>query len=87
MGNNYAYFRFYGSLNDFLPSFRRQQGFIYLVRCNPSNSDTLEALGVPHPEVELILANGQPVDFSYSLKDEDRFSVYPHLDLPNMTIR
>ena len=78
MRSNHAYFRFYGSLNDFLPSFRRQQGFIYLVRGNPSIKDTIEALGVPHPEVELILANGQSVNFNYPLKDGDQFSVYPH---------
>lgn len=78
MRNNHAYFRFYGSLNDFLPTSRKQQGFRYLVRGNPSIKDTIEALGVPHPEVELILANGRSVDFFYSLQDGDRFSVYPH---------
>ncbi|MGK7894748.1 MAG: Mut7-C RNAse domain-containing protein [Xenococcus sp. (in: cyanobacteria)] len=78
MKNNSAYFRFYASLNDFLPTFRKQQSFIHLVQGHPSIKDTIEALGVPHPEVELILANGQSVDFSYSLKDGDRFSVYPH---------
>ncbi len=78
MRSNYAYFRFYGSLNDFLPSSRRQQDFAYLVRGNPSIKDTIEALGVPHPEVELILANGQSVDFDYSLQDGDQFSIYPH---------
>ncbi len=77
MSKNSAYFRFYGSLNDFLPTFRRQQGFSYLVKGNPSIKDTIEALGVPHPEIELILANGQSVDFSYSLQNGDRFSVYP----------
>ena len=84
MRNNYVYFRFYSSLNDFLPSCRRQQEFIYLVRGNPSIKDTIEALGIPHPEVELILANGQSVDFLYSLQDEDRFSVYPHFT--NLTL-
>ena len=78
MRNNSAYFRFYGSLNDFLPTFRKQQEFIHLVRGHPSIKDTIEALGVPHPEIELILANSQSVDFSYSLQDGDRFSVYPH---------
>ncbi len=78
MRNNYAYFRFYGLLNDFLPTSRKQQGFRYLVRGNPAIKDTIEALGIPHPEVELILANGRAVDFSYSLQDGDRFSVYPH---------
>lgn len=51
---------------------------MYLVRGHPSIKDTIEALGVPHPEVELILANGQSVDFDYSLQDGDRFSVYPY---------
>ena len=78
MRNNYAYFRFYASLNDFLPSNRKRQEFMYQVKGNPSIKDTIEALGVPHPEVELILANGQSVDFDYSLQDGDRFSVYPH---------
>ncbi len=78
MRQNYAYFRFYGSLNDFLPSSKKQQNFTHLVRGNPSIKDTIEALGVPHPEVELILANAQSVDFSYSLQDGDHFSVYPH---------
>ncbi len=78
MKNNSAYFRFYGSLNDFLPSPRKQQGFRYVVRGHPAIKDTIEALGVPHPEVELILANSQSVDFDYSLQDGDRFSIYPH---------
>ncbi len=78
MRSNQVYFRFYGSLNDFLPFLRRQQQFKYLVRGNPAIKDTIEALGIPHPEVELILTNGQAVDFSYSLQDQDRFSIYPH---------
>ena len=78
MRKNQVYFRFYGSLNDFLDSLRKQQSFSYLVRGNPSIKDTIEALGVPHPEVELILANNQAVDFSYSVQHGDQFSVYPH---------
>jgi uncharacterized protein with PIN domain len=37
----------------------------------------IESLGVPHTEVDLILANGESVDFSYRLKPGDRISVYP----------
>ncbi|MDQ3856404.1 MAG: Mut7-C ubiquitin/RNAse domain-containing protein, partial [Chloroflexota bacterium] len=33
--------------------------------------------GVPHTEVGLLLANGEPVDFSYLVKPGDRISVYP----------
>lgn len=38
----------------------------------------IEALGVPHTEVELILVNGTPVDFAHRLEDAERVSVYPH---------
>ena len=37
----------------------------------------IESLGVPHTEIDLILANGQPGGFSYLLQDGDNISVYP----------
>jgi len=37
----------------------------------------IEALGVPHTEVELICIDGDPVNFAYRLLDNDRVSVYP----------
>ena len=37
----------------------------------------IEALGVPHTEVDLILVNGQSVGFSYMLRSLDQVSVYP----------
>ena len=37
----------------------------------------IEALGVPHTEIDLILANGKSVDFAYVLEDGVRVSVYP----------
>ncbi|MEN8133314.1 MAG: Mut7-C RNAse domain-containing protein, partial [Pseudomonadota bacterium] len=42
-----------------------------------SIKDMIESFGVPHPEVEIILVNGNPVDFSYIVQDGDRISVYP----------
>jgi hypothetical protein len=36
-------------------------------------------LGVPHPEVALILKNSQAIDFSYLVQPGDLFSVYPYL--------
>ncbi len=72
-----AQFRFYAELNDFLPTDRRQVTFVYTFDGRPSVKDTIEALGVPHTEVDLILANGVSVDFSYHLRDGDRISVYP----------
>jgi uncharacterized protein with PIN domain len=37
----------------------------------------IESFGVPHPEIDLILVNGQSVDFHYIVNDGDRISVYP----------
>ena len=39
--------------------------------------DCVESFGVPHTEVDLLLVNGHPVDFSYPVRDGDRVSVYP----------
>jgi uncharacterized protein with PIN domain len=37
----------------------------------------VESIGVPHTEVELILANGQAQSFSYLVQAGDRIAVYP----------
>lgn len=70
-------FRFYAELNDFLPPARR--GGEFGVVCAPTASvkHVIEALGVPHTEVELILVNGVPVRFALRLRGGDRVSVYP----------
>ena len=72
-----ATFRFYAELNDFLPRDRRFRDIEYDFFGTPTVKDAIEALGVPHVEVDLILANGEPVDFSYHLRDGDRVAVYP----------
>jgi uncharacterized protein with PIN domain len=43
----------------------------------PSVKDAIEALGVPHPEVDLILVNGASVGFDHRLRHGDRIAVYP----------
>lgn len=72
-----ALFRFYEELNDFLPPARRKTEFTHEFDRRASVKDMIESLGVPHPEVELILANGESVDFGYLVRDGDRISVYP----------
>ncbi len=72
-----AYFRFYAELNDFLPAERKQRPFVHSFELSGSVKDMIESLGVPHTEVDLILANGESVDFSYLVQDKDRISVYP----------
>lgn len=72
-----ATFRFYGDLNDFLAREHRHRDLRYAFFGTPSVKDAVEALGVPHPEVALLLVNGEPAAFEYRLGDGDRVGVYP----------
>lgn len=69
--------RFYSELNDFVAPWRRGRTTAYAFDVSGSVKDLIEALGVPHTEVDLVLANGESVDFAYRVKDGDRISVYP----------
>lgn len=70
-------FRFYAQLNYFLTPPRRQTWFRFQPEDSSSIKNMIEALGVPHAEVHLILVNGESVDFSYFVRDGDQISVYP----------
>ncbi|MFO7971265.1 MAG: Mut7-C RNAse domain-containing protein [Desulfobacterales bacterium] len=78
-------FRFYEELNDFLPKHKRKTDFEVRFQGKRSIKDIIEALGVPHTEIDLILVNGNSVDFNYILQDEDRVSVYPVFESLNIT--
>lgn len=81
-----AYFRFYAELNDFLTTpARRMVTFTHSFRGRVSIKDMIEALGVPHTEVDLILVNGVSVDFSYLVHNADRVSVYPVFESLDIT--
>lgn len=80
-----ATFRFYEELNDFLPPTRRKQAFAVDYALNATVKHQIEALGVPHTEVELILVNGVSVDFHYPLRHGDRVAVYPKFEALDIT--
>ena len=69
--------RFYAQLNDFLPPERRTRTITCTFDVSGSVKDMIESLGVPHTEVDLILVDGQAVDFTYRVQEGDRISVYP----------
>ena len=69
--------RFYEELNDFLPPELRKITFPHELNRKTSVKDVIESFGVPHTEVEIILINGESVDFNYQVQDGDRVSVYP----------
>jgi len=72
-----ATIRFYEELNDFLPEEKRKRDFSISFGQESTVKDVLASLGVPHTEVDLILINGESVDFSFSLEGGERISVYP----------
>ncbi len=69
--------RFYAELKDFLTAHRRSGRVSRTFDVAGSVKDMIEACGVPHTEVDLILVNGESVNFSYRVGDGDRISVYP----------
>ncbi|TAE56747.1 MAG: twitching motility protein PilT [Nostocales cyanobacterium] len=72
-----AYFYFHGELNYFLPEQKKQVNFAYGFEERNSIKDTIESLGIPHTEVDLIDVNGKYIDFSYIIEDGDKINVYP----------
>src|SRR6201991_5360477 len=72
-----ATFRFYEELNDFLARPLRRQSFSCACARDATAKHMIEALGVPHTEVELILVNGESVGFDHPLQEGDRVAVYP----------
>lgn len=72
-----ATFRFYEELNDFLPRSQRYQDIVCECACAATTKHMIEALGVPHTEVELILVNGVSSNFDRILQEGDRVAVYP----------
>jgi uncharacterized protein len=70
-------FRFYGPLNDFLPREQRQHAFSLCFGGTRSVKDAIEGAGVPHPEIALILRNGDPVPFGATVHHGDRLAVFP----------
>jgi uncharacterized protein with PIN domain len=71
---------FHGRLVNYLAPDRRLGSLDYTPRGVTAVKHPIEALGVPHTEVECILANGHPVSLAYSVQGGDRLDVYA--DIP-----
>lgn len=72
--------RFYGDLNNFLYTNHNGKSIERTLPSTTSVKDLIEACGIPHTEIDLILIANHPVDFSYLVKDGDNVSVYPHFN-------
>ena len=69
--------RFYEELNEFLKAGIRKQDLLVDAEKGLSVGALIESQGPPCSAVDLILVNGQAVDFDYMLQSNDRVSVYP----------
>lgn len=76
--------RFYAELNDFLPPEKRFKTFTVNIFGAPTVKDVIESLGVPHPEIDLILVDNNPVAFEHHLEGKERVAVYPVFELFNI---
>jgi len=72
-----VYLRFYAELDEVLSPTKRGSCLVHGFDTTGSVKDVIEAFGVPHTEIGLILINGKSVDFSCLLNEGDRISVYP----------
>jgi hypothetical protein len=67
---------FYGDLNFFLKGGTGRLIERHLKE-RTSIKDVIESCGVPHPEVDLILVDGEPVDFDRVASKPSKVEVYP----------
>ena len=72
-----AFFKFNDSLNDFLSAGDKDKAIKFNFTGTPAIKDSIEALGVPHTEVDAIVVNGAACDFQYKLNNDDKVEVYP----------
>jgi uncharacterized protein with PIN domain/sulfur carrier protein ThiS len=69
--------RAYAELNDFLPAAVRQRSFEVPLPFGATVRDLVAGLGIPPPEVDLVLVNDEPADWAVRLKEGDRVAIYP----------
>jgi uncharacterized protein with PIN domain len=67
----------HGDLDFFVRREARGQRIERTLKEKTSVKDVIESCGVPHPEVDLILVNGQPVDFDYAIASDANIELYP----------
>lgn len=60
-----------------MPEKWKKKKFPYEFRGKPSVKNTIQAIGVPQTEVDLILVNSKSVGFDYQLQGGEEVSVYP----------
>jgi uncharacterized protein len=74
---DYVELRAYAELGDFLPPDLRATTMRRPFQAHQTVKDVVEAAGIPHTEIDLILENGEPVGFAHRPTAGSRLAVYP----------
>jgi len=69
--------KFYSSLNKLIKKGRKDKELSLELKLRQSVKDLIEAQGIPHTEVGLIIIDGKREEPSYILKDGQKVEVYP----------
>lgn len=69
--------RFHGDLSFFLGSAQAEPLIEKRLREKTSVKDAIESCGVPHTEIDLIVANAAPLTFSHHLMSDEEIDIYP----------
>ncbi|GAB3200055.1 uncharacterized protein with PIN domain [Pontibacter aydingkolensis] len=72
-----ANFTFYGALQDFLKPAARGKPVVYTFSGKPAIKDAIEAIGIPHTEVAVILKHNSRATFLTPLQPNDELLVFP----------
>ena len=80
---NKASFHFHGNLTDFIRIPGKVSLIDYSFAGHPSVKDAIEAIGVPHPEIKMVSANGHNISISEALYNGSYIEVFPFIDIPD----
>lgn len=73
----WATIQFFDDLNDFLSPKRRGRKINFSFKGNPAVKHIIESMGVPHPEVDQILVDGEYAGFEHGVFEGEVIDVYP----------
>jgi uncharacterized protein with PIN domain len=76
----------HGDLDFFLRSGARGRSIERTLGEKTSVKDVIESCGVPHPEIDLILVDGHPVDFHHGIASAASIELYP-VGTPSMQFK
>jgi uncharacterized protein with PIN domain len=80
-------FQFHGNLTDFIKLPTGQSIVSYKFTGNPSIKDAIEAIGVPHPEIQDITSYGSRLSLADTLEEGAFIQVYPFTKIENVPLK